>query len=245
MTYWHGVMHDDVFLIMNEGWTGAAKPRKTIEDKDRKLSETPDLVVGSGRSATKYKTDLIPPALVVARYFADVQVKVDELNLAADDATRAVEEYAEEHAVEDGLLAEAMDDGKISKVLAGARLKEAKRERADPEEVRALQYLVSLYAEEAVAKKAAKDTQALLDLVTLNKYGDLTEPQIKQLVLDDKWHATIARRVASEVNSLTLSLVDRLQDLGDRYVETLGDLDSAVARLMTRVTAHLADMGVK
>ena len=66
-------MHDDVFLIMNDGWVDAAKPRKTIEDKDRKLSETPDLVIGSGRSATKYKMDLIPPALIVARYFADEQ----------------------------------------------------------------------------------------------------------------------------------------------------------------------------
>ena len=69
MTYWHSIMHDDVFLIMNDGWTGASKPRKTIEDKDRKLTETPDLVIGSGRSAAKYKMDLIPPSLIVARYF--------------------------------------------------------------------------------------------------------------------------------------------------------------------------------
>lgn len=41
MTYWHAQMHDDVFLIMNDGWLDAAKPRKTIEDKERKLSETP------------------------------------------------------------------------------------------------------------------------------------------------------------------------------------------------------------
>ena len=61
MTYWDDVMHDDVFLIMNDGWLDAAKPRKAIEDKDRKLNEIPDLVVGSGRRATKYKMDLIPP----------------------------------------------------------------------------------------------------------------------------------------------------------------------------------------
>jgi type I restriction enzyme M protein len=53
MTYWHDTMHDDVFLIMNDGWLDAAKPRKTIEDKERKLSENPDLVIGSGRGATK------------------------------------------------------------------------------------------------------------------------------------------------------------------------------------------------
>src|SRR6185312_15854723 len=124
MTYWHSVMHDDVFLIMNEGWMDAAQPRKTIEDKDRKLSETPDLVVGSGRGATKYKTDLIPPALIVARYLAEEQAKVNELTIAVDEATRVVEEYTDEHAVEDGLLVETMDDGKISKALAIARLKD-------------------------------------------------------------------------------------------------------------------------
>ncbi len=48
--------------------------------------------------------DLIPPALIVARYFADEQAQVDELNVRAEEATRAVEEYTEEHAVEEGLL---------------------------------------------------------------------------------------------------------------------------------------------
>jgi type I restriction enzyme M protein len=189
MTYWHAVLHDDVSLIMSEGWMEAAKPRKTIEDKVRKLSEAPDLVVGSGRSATKYKMDLIPPALIVARFFADEQAKVDELKVAAEEAVRAVEE----HAVEDGLLADAMDDDKISKVLVSARLKVAKHEGADPEEIKALQHMLTLYNDESVAKRAAKDAQAALDLATLKKYGDLTMPEIKVLVLDDKWHVTVAK----------------------------------------------------
>src|SRR6185437_8981805 len=122
----------------------AARPRKAIEDKDRKLTETPDLIVGSGRSATKYKMDLIPPALIVARYFAEEQAKIDDLASAAEEAARAVEEYTEEHAVEDGLLVEAMEDEKISKALAAARLKEARREGTDPDEVKALEHLVRL-----------------------------------------------------------------------------------------------------
>ena len=153
-------MHDDVFLIMNDGWLDAAKPRKAIEDKDRKLTETPDLVVGSGRSATKYKMDLIPPALIVARYFAIEQAKIDDLTAAAEEASRAVEEYVEEHSGEDGLLAEAMDDDKITKTLAAARLKDAKKEGSDQEEVDALEHLLKLYETEAVAKKAVKEAQA-------------------------------------------------------------------------------------
>lgn len=245
MTYWHGVMHDDVFLVMNDGWCEAAKPRKTIEDKERKLSETPDLVIGSGRSAIKYKMDLIPPALVLARYFAEEQAKVDSLHAAAEEASRAVEEYIEEHAVEDGLLAEAMDDGKISKPLASTRLKAARYQGADVEEITALQYLVKLYNEEAVAKKAAKESQAALDLATLKKYGDLTEPQIKQLVLDDKWHTTIAERVAQVVNSLTLALVARIQELGERYAETVSSLNATLRMLEAKVAGHLEMMGVE
>ncbi|WP_411083057.1 N-6 DNA methylase [Streptomyces sp. cmx-18-6] len=244
MAYWHGVMHDDVFLIMSDGWRKAAKPRKTIEDKERKLSETPDLVIGSGRSATKYKMDLISPKLVVARYFADEQSKVDELHVAAEEASRAVEEYIEEHAVEDGLLAEAMDDGKISKALASTRLKVARHEGVDAEEIKALQLLIKLFNEEAVAKKVVKEAQAALDLATLNQYGDLADPEIKQLVLDDKWYARTEGRVAHVVNSLTLALVGRIQQLGERYVETVGDIEAKIADLDVSVTKHLADMGV-
>jgi type I restriction enzyme M protein len=246
MTYWHDVMHDDVFLIMNEGWMDAAKPRKTIEDRDRKLSETPDLVIGSGRGAAKYKMDLIPPALIVARYFAKEQAEVDKLSAAAEEASRAVEEYVEEHAVEDGLLAEAMDDdGKVTKTLAAARLKKAKRERADADEIAALERLIKLYDAEAVAKTNAKAAQAGLDEATLRQYGKLRLPEIKQLVLDDKWHTTIAGRIASEIDSLTLKLAFRIQELGERYADTVGDLEAELAQLSSRVTQHLADMGVQ
>ena len=53
---------------------------------------------------------------------AGARLEVDDLTAVAEEATRAVDEYLEEHAVEDGLLAEAMDDDKISKALATARL---------------------------------------------------------------------------------------------------------------------------
>lgn len=244
MTYWHDTMHDDVYLVMADGWLNAAKPRKTIEDKERKLSETPDLVVGSGRSATKYKMDLIPPALIVARYFADEQTAIDNLTAAAEEATRAVEEYVEEHAVEDGLLADAMDDDKITKALVTARLKAIKA-GGDPDEINALQHAIKLYNAEAAAKKAVKEAQSELDLATLKKYGDLTEDDVKTLVLDDKWRAVVERRIAGEVEALTLGLVARIQQLGERYAETMSGLNAELEKLEAKVASHLAAMGVE
>lgn len=214
MSYWNETMHDDVYLIMaelgnGESWAGAAKPRPTIEDKERKLTEDADVEIGSGRTKKKYKMDLVPPALIVARYFASEQAKVDELQAAADEATRTVEEYIEENAVEDGILAGAMDDDKISKVLAAKRLREIKS-GGDRDEIAALSHLIKLYAAEAAAKKAVKDAQSDLDEQTLRQYGALTDRDVQELVLDDKWRLTLLTRVDLAVSSLTLKLVKRI-----------------------------------
>jgi type I restriction enzyme M protein len=245
MTYWHSVMHDDVFLIMHEGWVGAAKPRVAIEDKDRKLSEDPDLVIGNGKKAAKYKMDLIPPTLIVARYFADEQAKLNELNTKAEAAAQATEECIEEHGDDEGLLADVINDkGKLTQKAVNEGLKVA-HTAEDKETIECFQKALSLLKAEGAAKKAAKEAQAELDFAILEKYGDLAEGDIQTLVLDDKWAATIRNRIAGEVASLTLALVSRIQELGERYTETVFDLDTKLAEIEAKVTGRLADMGVE
>src|SRR5699024_8728137 len=110
MNYWHDVMHDDVYLIMAEGWEQAAMPRKTIEDKERKLVETPDLTLGTGRSRQKYKMDLLPPELIIDRYFSDNRDSLKELNTRLELLVTEIAEHVAEHGTEEGLLAEAAND---------------------------------------------------------------------------------------------------------------------------------------
>jgi type I restriction enzyme M protein len=231
MSYWNDVMHDDVALIMSEGWDAAAKPRPTIENKERKLNETPDLVIGAGRGASKYKMDLLPPAVIVTRYFATERAEVDELNALAEQASQAVEEFIEENSGEEGPLADAMDDDKISKVLASAHLKVAKYEDPRSDEVEALSELIGLYNAEAEANRTAKDAQAELDRKTLAKYAKLATEDIQSLVIDDKWGTRFVRGAQAELAVPIRKLVDRLYLLGDRYSETLGALDAEVERL--------------
>jgi len=231
MSYWHSSMHDDVFLIMNEGWLGAAKPRAAIEDKDRKLSETPDLVIGTGKKALKYKMDLVPPVLIVSRWFADSQERVDELNAVLEAGTQAVEEHAEEYGGDEGLLSDAVNDkGKLTQALVKDALQEA-RSAGDEEAIDCAQKALGLLQTEAAGKKAAKDAQSALDTATLKKYGELTEADVRSLVLDDKWAGTICNRVAGEVKALTLALVSRIHQLGVRYATTLDELALRVRQL--------------
>ncbi len=244
MKYWHETMHDDVFIIMNDGWVEGANPRKTIEDKDRKLSETPDLTIGSGKNAQKYKTDLVPPALVVARYFADEQARADDLNVALEAAAITVVEHAEENGVDEGLLSEAANDkGAYTKQLVSAVIRDAKA-GSDSETLNCAQEALAFVNAEAAAKKAAKEAQAVLDLATLKKYGDLSVDDVKSLVLNDKWQATIAGRMAGSVDALTVALVARIQQLGERYTETVPALDAELTRLESKIAVHLAAMGI-
>src|SRR5205085_8921943 len=69
MTYWADAMQDDVYAISHDGWVKAAQVRQLVPGKDKSgktvWGEAHDLVLGKKR----YKADLIPPSLIVARYF--------------------------------------------------------------------------------------------------------------------------------------------------------------------------------
>jgi type I restriction enzyme M protein len=243
MSYWNSVMHDDVAMIMSDGWDDAARPRPTIDNKERKLNETPDIVVGTGRGATKWKMDLIPPNLIVDRYFAEEKSKVDNLVASAETASQTVEEFIEENSGDDGPLADAMDNEKISKALASARLKVAKREDPHREEVTALAALIGLYDAEAAAKRVAKDAQARLDEATLKRYTALPTGDIQSLVVDDKWGGHMVAGIRAEIDVLIRQLVARLGVLGERYEKAVGDIEADAERLSVKVATHLAAMG--
>ena len=248
MSYWHAAMHDDVALIVGEGWDPAAKPRlaRAWKDKNNKTKyEDAHLVFGAGANAKRWVMDLIPPKYVIARFFAKEQADLDELIAEQEAATRAIEEYTEEHAIEEGLLGDAVEDDKISAATVKARLKEAKAEKAEAEEIAALNQALKLYVAESAAKKAVKETTIKLQEQALAQYGKLSTDDIRTLVVDDKWGGTISGRIGAEVTALGRALITRLSVLADRYEATVDELASQLNSLSARVAEHLAAMGAK
>ena len=245
MDYWDEVMQDDVYLITADGWVAASQPRELIQDK--KVKETPDLTI----KKKKYKMDLIPPALIVARYFADEQAQIENLQTALETATQTLEEYIEEHTGEDGLLADATNDsGNITKASVKARLDAIQpdlmtlREAQDnDDEPDALERCLSLIDTKSNADKAVKDAQLALDEQVLTRYATLTEAEIKQLVIDDKWFTTIQAAITDEVQQLTQELTGRVKELEERYAQPLPELAHEVEAFSTKVEGHLKSMG--
>ena len=215
----------------------AAKPRDLIQDKN--VKETLDLTI----KKKKYKMDLIPPSLIVARYFAEEQANIDALQTALETATQAFDEYVEEHTGDEGLLAEATNDsGNITKTSVEARFDAIQpdlmtlREAQDNDEERdALEHCLSLIETKSKADKAVKDAQLALDQQVLARYATLTETEIKQLVIDDKWFATIQAAIAGEVQRLTQALAERVKELEERYAQPMPDLEREVEDFSLKV----------
>ena len=248
MDYWEEVMQDDVYLIAADGWVAAAKPREVIQD--RQVKETPDLVI----KKRKYKMDLIPPALIVARYFADAQNAIEMLAAAQETAAQTLAEYGEEHTGEDGLLADAVNDsGNITASSVKTRLKvltpdlttRNETQDNDPDEWDALNHCLSLIEAKSKAEKAVREAQLALDKQVLAHYATLTEDEIKTLVVADKWFANIRAGIDSEVQRLTQALSERVKELEERYAQPLLVLTEEVETYSARVAEHLRNLGME
>ena len=243
MDYLDQVMQDDVYLIAADGWIEAAKPRGIIEDKEKKIKETPDLAI----KRKKYKMDLIPPSLIIARYFAVEQAAIEVLQANRETAARGLEEFVEEHDDDDSLLEGATNDnGKITKAGVKTRLKAIHHddEPESGEERKALTRCLVLLQAEAEAAKAVREAKADLDQQVLTRYSTLTEDEIKTLVVKDKWLASIHAEIEGEVHRLTQQLAWRVKELEERYAKPLPMLQDEVAALSEKVDEHLKMMGL-
>jgi len=240
MDYWAATMQDDVYLIVHAGWVDAAKPRLIAETKEQKSKEAPDFAVGK----QKLKSDLIPVALLTARYFAAEQAAIEALESELGALEQELDELREEHGVEGGLLEEVVDEkGKISKKAVAARLMEIGCNAEDAAERKAVENHAALLDKHAHAKSRLKTAQEALEAKVAAKYGRLTETDVRALVVDEKWLAQLATDVQSELDRVSRALTGRIQQLANRYAAPLPQVTEEVKTLAARVDEHLKNMG--
>jgi type I restriction enzyme M protein len=240
MNYWAATMQDDLYLIAYAGWVGAAKPRLVVETKEQRSKETPDFKVGK----QEFKSDLIPAALLIRRYFAAEQAAIDVLEADLGALEAQLDELTEEHGGEGGLLEEVVDGkGKGSKKAVMARLREIGRDAEDAEERKALENYGALVDKQTDVKSRLKATRDTLEAKVGAKYGNLSEGEIKAIVVDDKWLAQLAADVQGELDGVSQALAGRIRQLADRYAIPLPLLSERLGVLGAKVDEHLKRMG--
>jgi type I restriction enzyme M protein len=112
------------------------------------------------------------------------------------------------------------------------------------DELAVLKQCQQLLESESEADKKVKDAQKALDAKVFAQYTKLTEAEIKQLAVEDKWLAAIEVSVQAEVERVTQNLAARIKTLEERYTDPLPKITEEVATLSVRVEDHLKRMGI-
>jgi type I restriction enzyme M protein len=333
MDYWAATMQDDAYLIAADGWV--AKTYRVMEEvkNGKKKGEMKD---------KGWACDLVPKALIVARYFAPEQAALGVLNGELDLVTASLDELIEEHSSEEGILknvssrADAMaartdaivalwnaadkkacaeystfiasaaahaahlhslsdhyhlsalkgPKGKLTLKAVKDRFavlvmgeehdflaayldtankqKSAARKAAGlfelaesifvgrlteataPDDLRDLQAVVrylELADEQSSLRATIRAAEEALDTLAYRKYPELSEAEIKTLVVDDKWMAHLAAEVQGELARVSQTLTGRIRELAERYATPLPQLTDEVEVLAARVEEHLKRMG--
>jgi len=227
MDYWAETMQDDCYLVAADGWK--AETTRIIE-KDKK-----------GKEKDKgWTCDLVPKAVIVARYSAKEQEAIDRLAADLEGVTAQITELEEEHGGDEGAFCEL---DKVNKANVAARLKEIKGDKEAKDEVALLKQWLALNTQESDLKKTLKEAEASLDAKAYAQYPKLTETEIQTLVVDDKWLAALDSAIHGEMDRISQALTQRVKELAERYETPMPQMVSRVADLEAKVNGHLERMG--
>ncbi|HEV8240386.1 MAG TPA: class I SAM-dependent DNA methyltransferase [Thermoanaerobaculia bacterium] len=247
MDYSAETLQDDAYLIAADGWQEGAKPReiRQIKNKEGKLvwPEKEDY----RRGRRRFKSDLVPATLVIDRWFAAERDAIAALDAELAVIEQQLDERREEQGGENGLLAEVVegegDKQKITGKTVKARLAEVGSDPDDAEERAALEEYAELLGRQAATKAKLKAAREALEDELAAKYAEFTEEEVKTLLVDHKWLATLAGAMQEELDRVSRTLTGRIRLLAERYATPMPELTKEVDALAGRVKQHLRRMG--
>ena len=234
MSYWFETMQDDCYIISVDGWE-AETYRILVENKAKKM-------VDKGWSC-----DLVPKDFVINRYFETEKQAIANLETQKEQVAAELVEIEEEHSSEDGYFAELE---KVNKAEITKRIKEVKTQcLASPNdtdlqaEQKVLKQYLDLLTKQTATNKIIKEAEKDLDNKLYAKYPTLTETEVKQLVVNNKWMHTIETAIKGEIDHISQRLTNRIKELAERYENTLGEISLELSEAEAKVNTHLEEMG--
>jgi type I restriction enzyme M protein len=137
------------------------------------------------------------------------------------------------------------DKQKITVKNLKARLKDIGRDPEYADERKALESYNKLLDDQAAIKARLKTATENLEAKVAARYASLSIEDIKAVVVDDKWIATLSNAIEGEVDRISQTLTTRVRELADRYSQPLPSLKDDVDALSAKVDEHLKRMGVQ
>lgn len=243
LAYWNETMNDDVLLIIqDENGYGLAKITDGIKEetkqggKAKKKASREKIIGWEGR--------LIPKQIMLDSFFIkeqkEIQSEEDSLNLAESSC----EEFIENNSGEESLLAEYIgDDEKTDSKKIQTRLKILAKSGKKTEEYKILNQFAEYESTIKTKKKNIAALKASLDEKCRARYALLSDDEIKDLLVNRKWHKAIENGIHSLCAAAANNLTKRIAELHERYEKTMPELNAQLAETEQKVARDLEQMG--
>jgi type I restriction enzyme M protein len=259
MSYWQEIMQDDLYIISLDGWkAGNEWNRQVIKGKTGKDGKAGKDKEVAGLAGVQGR--LIAAELLAKVYFEDLQAQINAQEQVIESAQASLTEIEEEQSSEDGLFADlekinATEVGKLLKQLQPTKKAKAAAKHeyamvAEPEAVYetkssfdVLEEYVALDISIKKANAEIKKLQAELEKAVTEKYAELSETEIKDLMVNQKWTAHLQSTLLQEQDKISQALTQRINALAERYATTLGKLEAEILEASNNVKSHLEKMG--
>lgn len=238
MEYWDETMQDDVYAICFGGYEAG---REIAYEYVTKKKKEHGVTVEVQTNKTKgFEGRLIPKDIVAKYFFSETVNAINNLRSQLEDVTAVMEEMAEQYSGEDGIFS-TLDD--LKRGTIEARIKEIKKDSDAKDELEALQKYIKRLQVESNYKKALRQAEVDLDTRVEKRYATLTIAEIKHLLLEEKWFATIYAGIDANHTAVSHQLSSRVTELVQRYEFTLKECEDEVNVYEAKVKSHLERMG--
>lgn len=132
----------------------------------------------------------------------------------------------------------------ITKTVVQKLLANSKHWEYSTEEQRHLwQQYLDLLEREKVVKAEIKVLDAKLYKEIVRIYGELTENDVRNVIVNNKWLADISSRISEEMQTAMHRIVTEVNDMHSRYEFTLRELSDSLTQKENLVFDHLKEMG--
>ena len=273
MDYWDDVMQDDVYLVAADGWTAGRvlrsaydkeTPDFTIKKGQKTFKYVGELVPSSLVVERFFRDKYLKLERLEAEVsqWAQRKEEFEEEHSIEGGALYGLEGQkgitkgnVRQRAVElketmlrayPNKTAEHNQAKQVRKTDFGARdwTKNIRDEDGLFGELDVLYEYLQMLEGEVTCKNAHKQALNALYESVIKKYATLTEFEIKSLVVNDKWFASLRSAVREEELRLTQRLAGRVSALEERYAWPLPELERDVDAMSAKVERHLERMGV-
>lgn len=205
MNYYDSVLKDDLYMITDNGWIPTLSYTK---DKNGKIKKN------------EFDSELLPKQIIINKYFNEEQSKIDDKSNELNSLISEFESLVEENTGDENLF---KDDEKVNEKL----LKELRKESND-DELTILEKLLKNLTVQKDIKKEIKTLQELLNDKVISKYDSLEVDECKNIIVYDKWFASIEEKFSNCINNIISNLSSSIVKLEEEYEYTLEDINEQI-----------------